>query len=85
MENEISLCKSGEKNLDEVLTILLSPEYDIIGIPDDADRAICLKGGKYGVLSESGEFITFTIDNKNEIKLDLSFQIQGANIFCQFN
>lgn len=59
LENEISLCKSGEKNLDEVLTILLSPEYDIIGIPDDADRAICLKGGKYGVIS--GESFVATI------------------------
>ena len=42
-----------------------------------------LKGGKYGVLSEGGEFVIFTIDKKKEIKLDLSFQIQGANLFCQ--
>ena len=42
-----------------------------------------LKGGKYGVLSEGGEFVIFTIDKKKEIKLDLNFQIQGANLFCQ--
>ena len=54
-----------------------------IQFDDIVSKVIPLKGGKYGVLSESGQFITFTIDNKNEIKLDLSFQIQGANIFCQ--
>ena len=50
---------------------------------DILSKVIPLKGGKYGVLSESGEFVIFTIDKKKEIKLDLSFQIQGANLFCQ--
>ena len=54
-----------------------------IQFDDILSKVMPLKGGKYGVLSEGGEFVIFTIDKKKEIKLDLSFQIQGANLFCQ--
>lgn len=54
-----------------------------IQFDDILSKVMSLKGGKYGVLSEGGEFVIFTIDKKKEIKLDLSFQIQGANLFCQ--
>ena len=54
-----------------------------IQFDDILSKVMPLKGGKYGVLSENGEFVIFTIDKKKEIKLDLSFQIQGANLFCQ--
>ena len=46
-------------------------------------KVIPLKDGKYGALSESGMFQTFTINEKKEIKQDLIFQIPGANLFCQ--
>jgi len=54
-----------------------------IQFDDILSKVMPLKGGKYGVLSEGGEFVIFTIDKKKEIKLDLNFQIQGANLFCQ--
>ena len=54
-----------------------------IQFDDILSKVMSLKGGKYGVLSEGGEFVIFTIDKKKEIKLDLNFQIQGANLFCQ--
>lgn len=61
-------------------------KFDIksgIQFDDILSKVMPLKGGKYGVLSEGGEFVIFTIDKKKEIKLDLNFQIQGANLFCQ--
>ena len=42
-----------------------------------------MKIGKYGALSWSGMFYTFAINEKNEIKQDLIFQIPGTNLFCQ--
>jgi hypothetical protein len=49
---------------------------------DILSKVIPLKGGKYGVLSESGEFLIFSI-NQQELKSELSFQFFGANLFCQ--
>ena len=45
-------------------------------------KVIPLKGGKYGVLCENGEFLIFSIYNQQLI-CDISFQILGANLFCQ--
>ena len=50
---------------------------------DILSKVIPLKGGKYGVLSESGEFLIFSINNQQELKSELSFQFLGANLFCQ--
>ena len=50
---------------------------------DILSKVTPLKGGKYGVMNESGEFVIFSINNKKEIKPDLSFQIPSANLFCQ--
>ena len=73
--DEIRLCKSGEKKMEDVLTILLAPEYESIGIPDDADRAICVKDGKYGVISGESfvAIIPFIYD-------DIEFQTNGMYI-----
>ena len=50
---------------------------------DVLSKVIPLKGGKYGALSESGEFLIFTINKKNELVKELLFQFPGANLFCQ--
>lgn len=50
-EKDINLCENGKKSVEDVITILLPPVYDNIGIPDDQGRSICIKDGKYGVLS----------------------------------
>lgn len=46
-------------------------------------KVIPLKGGNYGVLTESGQFVIFNINEKYEIKPELSFNIPCANSFCQ--
>ena len=46
-------------------------------------KVIPLQGGKYGVLTEGGEFVIFSINNKEEIKTDISFNIICSNSFCQ--
>ena len=51
LEADIDLVHSGKKKSDEIVSLLLPPVYDEINIPDDQDRAICKKDGKYGVLS----------------------------------
>ena len=51
LSSEVSLYRSGKRKAEEIMTLLLEPVYDEIGIPDDHDRAICIKNGKYGVLS----------------------------------
>ena len=50
---------------------------------DILSKVIPLQGGKYGVLSEGGEFVIFTINNKKELVCEISFQLSGANLFCQ--
>ena len=50
---------------------------------DVISKVIPLKGGKYGALSESGEFLIFTINKKKELEKELLFQFPGANLFCQ--
>ena len=52
-------------------------------LDDIISKVIPLQNGKYGAISENGTFQTFSIDKKNQIILDLSFQIPGANLFCQ--
>ena len=54
-----------------------------LGFEDILSKVIPIKGGKYAVLSESGEFLIFTINNKKELKPEISFQFPGANMFCQ--
>ena len=51
LDDDIAQCKSGKKKVEDIVTILLPPVYDEIGVPDDQGRAICVKDGKYGVLS----------------------------------
>ena len=51
VDADIDQCKAGKKKVEDVITMLLPPIYDEIGIPDDQGRAICIKDGKYGVLS----------------------------------
>ena len=46
-------------------------------------KVVPIKGGKYGVIDEGGEFVIFSINNKKEIKPELKFQIPQANSFCQ--
>lgn len=50
---------------------------------DILSKVIPLKGGKYGIICENGEFEIFSINNKKEFKTELSFNIPGANLFCQ--
>ena len=50
---------------------------------DILSKVIPLKGGKYGVLSESGEFLIFSINKEKQLVKELAFQIPGANLFCQ--
>jgi len=49
---------------------------------DVLSKVIPLQGGKFGALSESGEFLIFEVKDK-EFKCELSFEIPGANLFCQ--
>ena len=51
LSTEIGLYRTGKRKSEEIMTLLLEPVYDEINIPDDHDRAICKKNGKYGVLS----------------------------------
>jgi len=51
LDADIDQCKAGKKKVEDVISMLLPPIYDEIGIPDDQGRAICIKDGKYGVLS----------------------------------
>ena len=51
LSTEIDLYRTGKRKTEEIMTLLLEPVYDEIRIPDDHDRAICIKNGKYGVLS----------------------------------
>ena len=51
LDSDIEQCKAGKKKVEDVITMLLPPIYDEIGVPDDQGRAICVKDGKYGVLS----------------------------------
>ena len=57
--------------------------HDVLKFEDILSKVIPIKGGKYGVLSESGEFVIFSINTKKEIKCELSFNVIGANSFCQ--
>ena len=54
-----------------------------LGFEDILSKVISLYNGKYGVLNENGDFIIFTINEKKEMEINLSFQILGANLFCQ--
>ena len=54
-----------------------------LGFDDILSKVIPLRNGKYGVLNESGDFIIFTINEKKEMVIDLSFQFLGSNLFCQ--
>ena len=49
---------------------------------DVLSKVIPLKGGKFGALSESGEFLIFEVKDKG-FKCELSFEVPGANLFCQ--
>ena len=51
LEADIDLYHEGKKKAEEIVTFLLPPVYDEINVPDDQDRSICKKEGKYGVLS----------------------------------
>ena len=51
LDKDIDQCKEGKKKVEDVITMLLPPIYDEIGVPDDQGRAICVKDGKFGVLS----------------------------------
>ena len=51
LEADIDLLHAGKKKTEEIITLLLPPIYDEISIPDDQDRSICKKDGKYGVIS----------------------------------
>jgi len=51
LEANIDLYCAGKKKAEEIVTLLLPPEYDEINVPDDQDRSICKKDGKFGVLS----------------------------------
>lgn len=52
---------------------------------DVMSRVMLLKNGKYGALSEDGSFLIFTINNKSELKPEISFNFPGANYFGQLN
>ena len=49
---------------------------------DVLSKVIPLKGGKFGALSESEEFLIFEVKDKG-FKCELSFEVPGANLFCQ--
>mgnify|MGYP002626175378 CR=1 FL=1 len=49
---------------------------------DVLSKVIPLKGGKFGALSENGEFLIFEVKDKG-FKCELSFEVPGANLFCQ--
>ena len=49
---------------------------------DVLSKVIPLQGGKFGALSESGEFLIFEVKDKG-FKCELSFEVPGANLFCQ--
>lgn len=51
LEADIDLYHAGKKKAEEIITLLLPPEFDEINVPDDQDRSICKKDGKLGVLS----------------------------------
>ena len=54
-----------------------------IELDDILSKVALLNDGRYGVLSESGQFLIFTINDKKEMKRELVFQVPGANYFCQ--
>ena len=57
--------------------------HSALRFEDVLTKVIPLQNGKYGVLSENGEFLMFSIDDKQELNPELSFQILGSNLFCQ--
>lgn len=75
LEADIDLYHSGKKKSSEIITLLLPPIYDEINLPDDQDRAICKKDGKYGVLS--GESFLPIVPFEYE---ELEFQENGLYI-----
>lgn len=72
LSEDIELCRTGKKKTGDVLTMLLPPIYDEIGVPDDQGRAICVKDGKYGVLSSESylPIVSFQYE-------ELEFQANG--------
>jgi len=54
-----------------------------IELDDIISKVALLKDGRYGVLSESGQFLIFTINDNNKLNRELVFQVPGANYFCQ--
>ena len=54
-----------------------------IELDDIISKVALLKDGRYGVLSESGQFLIFTINDNTKLNRELVFQVPGANYFCQ--
>lgn len=50
LEKVLNKYTEGRIKEEEIYDIILPPVYDEIGVPDNADRYICKKDGKYGVI-----------------------------------
>ncbi len=79
LSEDIELYKEGKKSFDEIVTILLMPVYDEIGIGDNRDFSICKKNGQYGVIA--GETMTTQIPF---IYDEIEFQVSGVYFVRKF-
>lgn len=80
IDESIVQCEAGKKRVEDIITLLLPPVYDEIGIPDGQGRAICVKDDKHGVLSSESylPIVSFQYDA-------LEFQPNGLYLALKNN